>query len=248
MASYATRTAHDEQRGEQRAKRATHGRTSGRSGNPLRWVQPLVFVICLLPLGWLVWAAVEGRLGANPVEAVIHGTGEFGLRLLLATLAVTPLRRLTGWTWLIRLRRMLGLFAFLYASLHLLAYLWLDQFFDWRAIFEDILRRPYISVGFAALVLMVPLAVTSTTGWVRRLGARWRQLHRLVYPIACLAVLHFLWLVKADLLRPGIYAAVLAVLLLARLPLHLLVPWHAPTDQASTRTVRHRPRRDATTG
>ncbi|TVQ93447.1 MAG: sulfoxide reductase heme-binding subunit YedZ [Chromatiaceae bacterium] len=215
----------------------------GCTGDALRWVQPLLFVLCLLPLTWLLFAALGGRLGPNPVEEITHGTGEFGLRLLLATLAITPLRRLTGWAWLIRLRRMLGLFAFLYASLHLATYLWLDQFFDWHAILDDIVRRPYISVGFGAFVLMIPLAVTSTKGWVRRLGRRWRQLHRLVYPIAILAVLHFLWLVKADLLQPGIYAGILTLLLLARLPL----PGRTPADRPSARTAT-RPRRDVTAG
>jgi sulfoxide reductase heme-binding subunit YedZ len=184
----------------------------------LRWLKPPLFVLCLLPLALLLWRVSVGDAGPNPVEVVTHETGNWALRLLLATLAVTPLRRLTGWAWLVRLRRMLGLFAFFYALLHLTTYLWLDQFFDWRAIAADIVKRPYITVGFAALALLVPLAVTSTRGWIRRLGPRWKQLHRLVYPAALLAVLHNLWLVKADLLEPGIYAAILALLLAARLP------------------------------
>jgi sulfoxide reductase heme-binding subunit YedZ len=180
--------------------------------------KPALFVACLLPLALLVWRVVDGSAGPNPVEAITHATGDWALRVLLATLAVTPLRRLTGWSWLVRLRRMLGLYAFFYAALHFAAYLWLDQFFDWQAIVADIAKRPYITVGFAALVLMVPLAVTSTRGWIRRLGPRWKQLHRLVYTIGVLGVLHYLWLVKADLLEPAIYAAVLAVLLALRLP------------------------------
>jgi methionine sulfoxide reductase heme-binding subunit len=184
----------------------------------LRIVKPTLFVACLLPFVLLIWQSLDGSIGPNPVQAITHATGDWALRLLLVTLAVTPLRRLTGWAWLIRLRRMLGLFAFFYAALHFTTYLWLDQFFDWGAIIEDIAKRPYITVGFAALVLMTPLAVTSTKGWLRRLGPRWKQLHRLVYAVAILGVLHYLWLVKADLLEPGIYAFILAALLLVRLP------------------------------
>jgi sulfoxide reductase heme-binding subunit YedZ len=189
-----------------------------RSDRIVRFVKPVLFFACLLPLMLLVWAVVDGSIGPNPVEAITHGTGDWALRLLLMTLAVTPLRRLTGWTWLTRLRRMLGLYAFFYAVLHFTTYLWLDQFFDWQAILADIAKRPYISVGFAALVLMVPLAVTSTRGWIRRLGPRWQRLHRLVYAVGILGVLHYLWLVRADLLEPAIYGLVLAVLLAARLP------------------------------
>jgi len=184
----------------------------------IRLVKPAIFAVCLLPFVLLVWRMLHGSIGPNPVEAITHDTGDWALRLLLVTLAVTPLRRLTGWTWLVRLRRMLGLYAFFYAVLHFTTYLWLEQFFDWQAILADIAKRPYITVGFAALVLMVPLAVTSTTGWLRRLGHRWKRLHRLVYAIGVLAVLHYLWLVKADWLEPAIYAGVLAVLLAARLP------------------------------
>lgn len=184
-----------------------------------RLVKPTLFAGCLLPFVLLVWRTLDGSIGPNQVEAITHDTGDWALRLLLATLAVTPLRRLTGWAWLVRLRRMLGLYAFFYAVLHFTTYLWLDQFFDWQAVVADIAKRPYITVGFAALVLMVPLAVTSTKGWLRRLGSGWKRLHRLVYAIGVLAVLHYLWLVKADLLEPAIYAAVLAALLAARLPL-----------------------------
>ena len=147
-----------------------------------------------------------------------HTTGDWGLRLLLLTLAVTPLRRLTGWGWLLRFRRMLGLFAFFYLSLHLVTYLWLDQFFDWAAILEDVAKRPYITAGFAAFLLLVPLALTSTRGMVRRLGWRWQTLHRLIYPAAALGVLHFFWLTKADLREPLVYASVLALLLALRWP------------------------------
>lgn len=181
-------------------------------------LQPALILACLLPFAGLAWRALTNDLGANPVEALTHETGLWALRLLLLTLAVTPLRRLTGWGWLPRTRRTLGLFSFGYALLHLLIYLVLDRALDWSTIGADILKRPYITVGFAALVLMLPLAVTSTRGWVRRLGRRWKQLHRLVYLIGVLGVLHFLWLVKADLREPGLYAGLLALLLLARLP------------------------------
>jgi methionine sulfoxide reductase heme-binding subunit len=182
----------------------------------------LLFLVCLIPLAELGARIATDTLGANPVEAVLHFTGLWALRLLLATLAVTPLRRLTGWAWLIRLRRMLGLFAFFYAVLHFAVYLVLDRELAFGEIVTDLTKRPYIIVGFAALVLLVPLAVTSTRGWVRRLGRRWQTLHRLVYVIAILAVLHFCWLVKADLYEPLIYGAVLAVLLAARLPFRRL--------------------------
>jgi len=180
--------------------------------------KPLVFLLCLVPLGLLVAGAVADDLGANPVEAITHATGEWALRLLLLTLAMTPLKRLIGRPWPIRFRRMLGLFAFFYAALHLLTYLWLDQGFDGQAIIEDVVKRPYITVGFAAFVLLVPLALTSTRARMRRLGRRWQTLHRAIYAIGILGVLHYLWLVKADLREPLIYALVLAVLLLARLP------------------------------
>lgn len=173
-----------------------------------------VFIACLAPAIMLAsdWFAM--RLGANPIEAVTHATGEWALRLLLITLAVTPLRRFTGLHWLIRLRRMLGLFAFFYVSLHLAAYVWLDLYFDWNAIALDILERPFVTVGFAAFVLMVPLAVTSTQAAMRRMGGRrWQALHRSVYGIAILAVVHYWWLVKADITEPLIYALILAALL-----------------------------------
>lgn len=176
-----------------------------------------IFALALLPLAALVLRALTGGLGANPIEAITHSTGEWGLRLLLLTLAVTPLRKLTGWNRIVHFRRMLGLFAFFYACLHLTTYVFLDQFFDWRAMIEDVLERPYITAGLSAFILLLPLAVTSTNRWMRRLGRNWVRLHRLVYPAAIIAVIHFLWLVKADSLEPGIYAVVLALLLSARL-------------------------------
>ena len=184
----------------------------------VRMTKPLVFLMCLVPLGLLLAGAVAGDLGANPVEAITHNTGDWTLRLLLLTLAMTPLKRLIGRPWPIRFRRMLGLFAFFYAALHLSAYLWLDQWFDGQAILEDVVKRPYITVGFGAFVLLVPLALTSTRAMVRRLGRRWQVLHRAVYAVGILGVLHFAWLVKADLFEPAAYALILAALLAARLP------------------------------
>ncbi|MBI3143726.1 MAG: sulfoxide reductase heme-binding subunit YedZ [Pseudogulbenkiania sp.] len=172
----------------------------------------LVFVAGLLPLARTAWIVVNGE-AVNPIEFITRSTGTWTLVWLLTTLAITPLRRLTGWNVLQRFRRLLGLFAFFYATLHFTTYLWLDQFFDWHAIVKDIAKRPFITVGFTALLLMTPLAVTSTDGWLRRLKRNWGRLHRLVYPVAVLGVTHYWWLVKKDIRQPLIYAAVLAVLL-----------------------------------
>jgi len=180
-------------------------------------LKPVVFSLCLLPLALLVYDGFTGGLGVNPIEAVTHRTGDWTLRLLLATLALTPLRRLSGWAWPLRLRRMVGLFAFFYACLHLLTYLWLDQFFAWGRIVEDVIERPFITLGMLAFLGLVPLALTSTRGMQRRLGRRWKTLHRLVYPVAILGVLHFWWLVKADVREPLVYALILAALLGVRL-------------------------------
>jgi len=186
-----------------------------------RWfslaVKPLVFVACLLPLAWLLWLTWQGQLGVNPVETLSHRTGDWSLRFLLLTLAVTPLRRLSGWNRLQRFRRMLGLFAFFYVCLHFAVYLVFDQFFDWQAIVADVAKRPYITVGFTAFLLLIPLAVTSTNGMMKRLGRNWQRLHRLVYLIAVLGVLHYAWLVKADLREPLLYGGLLSVLLGYRL-------------------------------
>lgn len=180
-------------------------------------LKPLIFAALLVPLGQLVYGYANDALTANPIEYITRFTGSWSLLILLASLALTPLRRLTGWNEPIKLRRVLGLFAFFYAALHFSTYMVLDLDFDFAAIAKDIWRRPYITVGFSALVLMAPLAVTSTSGMIRRLGKRWQQLHYLVYPIACLGVLHFYWLVKADIRRPVQYGSVLAVLLGIRL-------------------------------
>lgn len=183
----------------------------------VRWLfKPLVFGASMIPFALLFYGALKDTLGANPVEALTHATGEWTLRFLLLTLAVTPLRRLSGITDLLRFRRMLGLFAFFYALLHFLVYLLLDQSLLLEEIVADIVKRPYITVGFIAFVLLIPLAATSTKGMMRRLGRRWKRLHQLVYLIVLLGVLHFLWQVKADWLEPAIYAAVFIALLLAR--------------------------------
>jgi sulfoxide reductase heme-binding subunit YedZ len=172
--------------------------------------------LALLPLAGLVLGAARGALGANPVETITHVTGEWALRLLLLTLAVSPLRRLAGWAFVAPWRRSLGLLAFGYACLHFATFLALDLGFDLSALGEEVVERPFVTLGFAALVLLTPLAVTSTRGWQRRLGRRWLSLHRLVYVAAVLAVLHFFWLVKADWAEPIVYGAVLAGLLALR--------------------------------
>lgn len=179
----------------------------------LTGIKALVFALCLIPLGHVVYGIVTDSLGANPIEAVTRGLGDWALRLLLITLAVTPLRRFTGINWLLRLRRMLGLFAFFYAALHMLTYVWLDQFFAWDFILKDIVKRPFITVGFICFVLLIPLAATSTNAMMKRLGRNWSRLHKAVYAIGILAVLHFWWMVKLDVREPALYAGILAVLL-----------------------------------
>ena len=183
-----------------------------------------LFATALAPFTALVVAGFTDELGANPVETITHTTGEWTLRLLLATLAITPLRHVTGWVWLTRLRRMTGLFAFFYLMLHFTTYAVLDASLDLAYVVEDVADRLYITAGFAAFVMLVPLAATSTNAMVRRLGPlRWRRLHRLVYAAGICGVLHYLWLVKADLREPLVYAGILAILLAARLP--AVVKW-----------------------
>lgn len=172
-----------------------------------------VFALCLFPLARMLWDGFNGGLGTNPIEEVTHRTGEWTLRLLLLTLTVTPLRRLSNFPQLLRVRRMLGLFTFFYACLHAITYFWLDQFFDPEGIVRDVIKRPFITAGFTAFVLLVPLAVTSTQAMMRRLGRRWQQLHRLVYAIAIVGVVHYWWLVKADVTDPAYYAGFLLLLL-----------------------------------
>jgi len=180
-------------------------------------LKPLVFLVCLGPLATLAWKVTQQNLGANPVDVITRSTGKWTLTLLLITLAISPLRKLSGMPWLIRFRRMLGLFAFFYGSLHLTTYVWLDKFFDVQAMLHDIAKRKFITAGMTAWACMLPLAITSTTGWIRRLGGkRWQKLHRLIYLSAAAGVIHFTWLVKADFRRPLTYGAVLAVLLAYR--------------------------------
>ena len=185
-----------------------------------RVLKTLLFFIGLIPFTILVAEALglfDLNLGANPVEEILHRFGKWGLNFLLITLCVTPLQRLTRWNWLIRYRRMLGLFVFFYISMHFLTYALLDQRLDLSAVGEDIVERPYITLGMTGLLLLIPLAVTSTNKMMRRLGSRWKKLHRLIYVIAILGVWHFFWQVKKDIQEPAIYAGILAVLLLVRI-------------------------------
>ncbi|HQR04919.1 MAG: sulfoxide reductase heme-binding subunit YedZ [Proteobacteria bacterium] len=180
----------------------------------LPYLKAVLFLLCLVPLAHIGWRFYQDDLGANPVEALTRGLGTWGLNFLLITLAITPARRITGWHWLLRLRRMFGLYAFCYITLHLTSYLWLDQDFDWHEVAKDILKHPFITAGMAAYALMVPLAATSTNAMVRRLGGRrWQSLHRSVYAIGILAILHYTWLVKLDVTQPLLYGLVLALLL-----------------------------------
>lgn len=181
-----------------------------------RLTKPVLFILAMLPFGWALLGAfgLGGvSLGANPVEAILDEMGIWSLRLLLVTLAVTPLRALTGWSWLLGYRRMLGLFAFFYLALHLATYVTLDRSLEVGLMLEDVVERPFITIGLLAFLLLLPLAVTSTRGWMRRLGKRWQHLHRLVYPAAVLGVWHYYWQVKLDTLEPTIYALILAGLL-----------------------------------
>ena len=186
-----------------------------------RALKPVTFIACLIPLGQLLYNAWTDNLSANPIEFITHFTGDWTLIFLLASLSVTPLRKISGWNELIKYRRMLGLFAFFYAVLHFATYMVLDHFFDFPAIVKDVMKRPYVTAGFTGFVLMIPLAMTSTAGMIRRLGKRWQQLHRFVYVVGIAGVIHFYWLVKADIRRPVQYGAVLALLLGYR----LVVKW-----------------------
>ena len=188
-----------------------------------RWLKIPVFALCLVPALLLGWKALNGDLGANPIEFITHWTGDWTIRFLCITLAVTPLRKLLRLPELIRFRRMLGLFAFFYATLHFLTWFVLDKFFDWNEIAKDVVKRPFITAGFTAFMLLIPLAVTSTKGWIRRMGGkRWQVLHRLIYVSACAGVVHYYWLVKSDIRLPVLYGAIVAVLLVCRLVVHLM--------------------------
>ena len=212
---------------EARVARATSAgvqRGGARAFRAPRWLKPTLFALSLIPAAWVIWALYSDYahatsiLGANPITEAEHFTGKWTLRFLIVTLSVTPLRRLTGWNWLVRYRRMFGLFAFFYAALHLSMYIGVDMWFNFGDIVHDVVKHPYITIGMAAFLLLIPLAVTSTNAMVRRLGgARWRSLHRLVYVVAVLGVIHFWWAVKKDITEPLIYALIFGVLFVARI-------------------------------
>ena len=194
----------------------------------IRYLKVAVFLACMVPLGFLGWGAYTQNLGANPIEKITHTTGDWTLRFLLITLSITPARKLLAIPSLIRFRRMLGLFAFFYGSLHFLTYIWLDKFFNLHEMLADIAKRKFITVGLTAFVLLIPLAITSTAGSIRRLGGkRWQMLHRLIYISAICGVIHYLWLVKADIRKPLEYGAILAVLLSYR-----IAAWGVPKLRA----------------
>jgi methionine sulfoxide reductase heme-binding subunit len=203
-----------------------------------KWSKPVVFLLCLVPLAALGWRALHGELTANPIEFITHATGDWTLRFLIITLCVTPFRKILRLPELIRFRRMLGLFAFSYACLHFTTYIWLDKFFDLSEMWKDIAKRKYITVGFTAFLLLIPLAITSTAGWIRRLGGkRWQQLHRLIYFSATLGVIHYYWLVKSAVITPLTYGAIVAVLLLWRLFVSISKKKQLRVDAATVRPL-----------
>jgi sulfoxide reductase heme-binding subunit YedZ len=203
-----------------------------------KWSKPAIFLLCLLPLAELGWLALHGGLTANPIEFITHATGDWTLRLLIITLCITPFRKILQLPELIRFRRMLGLFAFFYACLHFTTYIWLDKFFDLSEMWKDIAKRKYITVGFTAFLLLIPLAVTSTAGWIRRLGGkRWQRLHRLIYFSAALGVIHYYWQVKSAVIRPLTYGAIVAVLLLWRLSTSLARKTQLRVEAATARPL-----------
>jgi len=215
----------------------------------IRFLKIVVFVAALVPFGLLLWrffgaspldmSTWGAGLGANPIEKITHVTGDWTLRFLLITLAITPLRKLLNVPSLIRFRRMLGLFAFFYASVHFLTYIWLDKFFNLHEILADVAKRKFITIGFTAFVLLIPLAITSTTGWIRRLGGkRWQALHRLIYLAAIAGVVHYWWLVKADIRRPAQYGILLAILLLYRVALWLIPSIRMQHPTSASRKIR----------
>ena len=189
----------------------------------VRYSKPAVFLACLVPMGLLARKGVTNQLGANPIEVITHSTGDWTLIFLCITLAITPLRRALGVPWLVRYRRMTGLFACFHGTLHFLTYVWLDQFFGWHMMLKDVVKRPFITAGFTAFVLMLPLAATSTAGMIRRLGGRrWQMLHRLIYVSGIAGVIHYYWLVKADVRVPVRYAVIVAFLLLCRVLIYVV--------------------------
>lgn len=187
-----------------------------------KWTKVPVFLLCLVPLGLLVWRGLHQNLGANPIEFITHATGDWTLRFLIITLAITPLRKILHLPELIRFRRMFGLFAFFCACLHFATYIWLDKFFAFGEMLKDIGKRPFITVGFTAFVLLIPLALTSTKGWIRRLGGRrWQMIHRAIYLSATAGVIHYYWLVKSDKRKPLFYGALVFLLLAWRIAVWL---------------------------
>jgi len=214
----------------------------------IRWIKIPIFLACLLPLAWLLWKFFGAHptdmtlwgagLGANPIEKITHVTGDWTLRFLLITLAITPLRKLLRFPALIRFRRMFGLFAFFYACLHLTTYIWLDKFFNVNEMLRDVGKRKFITIGLAAFLLLVPLAWTSTAGWIRRLGGqRWRALHRLIYYAAICGVIHYLWLVKKDIRKPVEYGLILTALLSYRVAVWLYPRVAKHTSYRATSTA-----------
>lgn len=195
--------------------------------SPLRskWLKPLVFFCCLLPIALLIARGLRDELGANPIEFITHATGDWTMRFLLITLSITPLRRILRQPDLIRFRRMLGLFSFFYGCLHLMTWVWLDKFFDPAEMWADVVKRRFITAGMLGFTLMIPLAITSTRGWIRRVGGKnWQLLHRLIYFSAAAGVVHYYWLVKSDIRLPALYGSLLGILLLLRLRLPRPVP------------------------
>jgi sulfoxide reductase heme-binding subunit YedZ len=203
----------------------------------MRYIKPVFFLMCLAPATVLIWRGFHSSLGANPIETITHSTGDWTMRFLLVTLAITPLRKFTRIYSLISLRRMFGLFAFFYGTLHLMTWVWLDKFFDVHEMLKDIAKRKFITAGMTAFALMIPLAVTSTKWAIRKLGGkRWQALHRLIYFSAIAGIIHYIWLVKADLKKPLEYGAVLAVLLLYRLVAWILSTRSAPARLSASET------------
>ena len=197
----------------------------------IKWIfKPIFFIAALIPLGVLTYDFFTDQLSANPISDITHETGIWALRFFVLTLAVTPIRKISGWGWIAQFRKMIGLFAFFYALLHFTTYVYLDQFFDWDSIVADVRKRPFITVGFASFVLLIPLAITSLNRLIKWLGSkRWKALHRLVYVVAIGGVIHYYWLVKADIRRPLIYGAIVLCLLAIRFIYYL-------RSRASTRT------------
>lgn len=184
----------------------------------LSFFKIIIFLLALVPLARLVYGALTNNLGVNPVEFMTRNTGDWAMYFLLFTLAITPVRKITQWTWLIKFRRMLGLYVFFYACLHFLTFIWFEHFFNISDIIQDIIKRPFITIGFISLILLIPLAVTSNQAMIRRLKRNWQKLHRLIYPISLLVMLHYFMMIKADYKEALIYLLILLILLAFRLP------------------------------